>query len=520
MTLFAGHTAMSGTHGTPEREPGALKWNIKKTARTTRTPVTEDLWVQHLEGKRPLGIIPIRADNTVVFGNLDYDEYDVDIIALTAKVEQTKLPLVPVRSKSGGLHLFIFLKEPEPAADVRAVLKEAASNLGLAECEIFPKQEKILTERGDFGSWLLMPYFHGTYDGKLQYQHGIKKSGTDMSLGEFCTFAESQKTTTLEFASLLHKKLNGRQPKSSAKRPRGKSPCDFTDGPPCMQIMCSNGSAPTDGRKRLLFNVATYMKKADSDGWKERTEVENQKFNPPLPSNEVSGIIQSQGKKQYEYQCKESPLVEHCNSMLCRTRKHGVGTGGAFPSFDLRKLDIPDEPIWFIEINGKTISLLTRDLLNYSRFNEACAKKINITYPFVDQKTWYATVGEVMERMETVIPPPPDVGEPAQFLELLNEHLTNRSAGRRREDLQRDLPWEEGGKHYFTLRGLARHLEQEGLKGIGRGKMTQLIEGLGGGRHTFNFGNVRSVSCWWVASDKLQVPLLIKPDGPEGEGEV
>ena len=77
--------------------------------------VTLDLWQDHVEGKRPLGIIPIREDSTCSWGSIDIDEYDVDALAVVKKIEQMKLPLVPCRSKSGGLHLFLFVTEPVAA---------------------------------------------------------------------------------------------------------------------------------------------------------------------------------------------------------------------------------------------------------------------------------------------------------------------------------------------------------------------------------------------------------------------
>ena len=45
-------------------------------ATVVRKPPTDDLWVKHLEGVEPsLGIIPIRADNTCIWGCIDIDQY-------------------------------------------------------------------------------------------------------------------------------------------------------------------------------------------------------------------------------------------------------------------------------------------------------------------------------------------------------------------------------------------------------------------------------------------------------------
>jgi len=53
-------------------------------------PPTDDLWEKHLEGVEPsLGIIPIRADNTCIWGFIDIDQYPLDHLGLVTKISQT-----------------------------------------------------------------------------------------------------------------------------------------------------------------------------------------------------------------------------------------------------------------------------------------------------------------------------------------------------------------------------------------------------------------------------------------------
>mgnify|MGYP003312523472 CR=1 FL=1 len=63
-----------------------------------------------LEGKLSIGIQPCTEDSEVKFGVIDVDPKDyadfnkkdyIDII------QQYELPILPVESKSGGLHLFL-----------------------------------------------------------------------------------------------------------------------------------------------------------------------------------------------------------------------------------------------------------------------------------------------------------------------------------------------------------------------------------------------------------------------------
>ena len=130
-----------------------------KTIKTVGATVNH--WKAHLEGKKGLGIIPIDEENSVRWGAIDIDIYSLDLEKLVQKIEEFKLPLVVCRSKSGGAHVFCFLKEKIPAGDMQDKLREISAGLGYGGVEIFPKQREVLVERGDIGSWLNMPYFEG-----------------------------------------------------------------------------------------------------------------------------------------------------------------------------------------------------------------------------------------------------------------------------------------------------------------------------------------------------------------------
>ena len=86
--------------------------------------VEENLWEAHLSGVGPsLGIIPIRADNTAKWGCIDIDTYPIDYKKIINSIRNLQLPLVPCRSKSGGMHIFLFLKNPVSARLVREKLR-------------------------------------------------------------------------------------------------------------------------------------------------------------------------------------------------------------------------------------------------------------------------------------------------------------------------------------------------------------------------------------------------------------
>lgn len=516
MKLFEGFQSASGTHGTPERDPEGLKWNIKNTAKTLRQPVTPELWEQHVKGERPLGVIPIREDNSCSWGSIDFDEYDVDLLQMINRVEQAKYPLVPCRSKSGGLHLFLFLKKPEPAADVQRVLRDAAASLGMAECEIFPKQTKILVERNDLGSWMVMPYFGSTYDGKLKNQHGLKKTGAEMTIGEFVSAAEKTQTTIDEFEKLCSDrrghssdagKGKGKRKGNGAAQTKG----DFSDGPPCLQHLTSLG-VQSEGRKRTLFMMALYYKRAFPDEWKEKLERANQVYFDPLPRGEVDGVIKSVSKKDYEYTCKEEPMRSCCDSVLCRGRKFGIGRGGEYPVItSLSKLN-SDPPVWFADVLGQRLELSTDELQNYQKFHRHCMNRVNKTYRPMKQDAWYALVQEAMDKV-VEIEVPEDAKAGARLLEQLEEFLTDRAKGDRKEDLLQGRPFEsvEHGCYYFTAKSLEKYLKQQGVREPDRGKLFDKITHLGGGKHFFNIDNHAGIRAWYVPSTVVQAKPRVPP---------
>jgi len=79
----------------------------KGQAITKRGPVTEELFRKHLNGEINLGIIPINKENKCSWGCIDVDKYNLDHKALIEKFRYKKYPLVPYRSKSGGVHFIL-----------------------------------------------------------------------------------------------------------------------------------------------------------------------------------------------------------------------------------------------------------------------------------------------------------------------------------------------------------------------------------------------------------------------------
>jgi len=147
-----------------------------------RSPVTDQHWKNHLEGTgNRFGCIPIRTDNTCKWGCIDIDVYDLDHVPIIKKIKELKLPLIYFRSKSNGAHIFLFTKEFVLAKEMKKKLHKMASMIGHAGREIYPKQETVITERGDLGSYLNVPY----YNYKKPDQCMLDEDGKELPIEKF-----------------------------------------------------------------------------------------------------------------------------------------------------------------------------------------------------------------------------------------------------------------------------------------------------------------------------------------------
>jgi hypothetical protein len=81
---------------------------------------TLETFEAHLEGKTSIGIVPINEDNKCIWGAIDIDTYPLDHTAIVKKIEKLKFPLVLCRSKSGGGHIYLFMKNFVPAEKIQS----------------------------------------------------------------------------------------------------------------------------------------------------------------------------------------------------------------------------------------------------------------------------------------------------------------------------------------------------------------------------------------------------------------
>lgn len=455
-----------------------------------RKPPTDDLWEKHLTGVEPsLGIIPIRADNSCIWGCIDIDQYPLDHAGLVKKIKSLELPLVVCRSKSGGAHVFLFTKEPIAAARMQDYLKSSAALLGEAGREIFPKQAEILVDRGDTGNFLNLPYFGG--DQTMRY--GIKEDGSAATLEEFYAMVEAN----IQGTDLV------------VPEPPKKAEQVIPDGPPCLQALCTQG-IPEGGRNNTLFNVGIYLKKIHPVNWENPLIEHNFKYvHPPLPNNEVQILVKQLNKKDYRYKCKDAPLNSFCNSGLCRTRKHGIGAHGPdAPQLSSLSKYNSEPPLWFLDINGKRIELDTDHLYNQSMFQKACVDKINVLPPTLRKQDWEQMLNALLKEMvesEQIHEATDDTSITGRFVDLLEEFCTHIQQAMDRDEILLGRPWtdEEEAKTYFRMKDLEAHLKRNNFVGLTAPKMAQRLRDLGGEPIPL-FLKGRATRCWRLPGFKKQ----------------
>jgi hypothetical protein len=185
--LFAGLTRAFGQYVIPKNAKANARGKVEglATTQSDRSLALAD-YETHLAGERGLGICPLRDDGTCSFGAIDIDVYPLDPKDVREDSQHYGLPLVLCRTKSGGLHCYVFFKEPVPAKLLRRKLSKWAAALGYPKAEVFPKQDAIDTV--EFGSWINLPYAGG--ERSLRYAYGYDGALTP---DEFLDFAESKR---------------------------------------------------------------------------------------------------------------------------------------------------------------------------------------------------------------------------------------------------------------------------------------------------------------------------------------
>lgn len=503
MALLEGYHEAYGTYGAEEKRTGSVKSEIKKSARTIRGAVTVELWRQHLEGVKPLGIIPIRGDGTCMWGAIDIDDYTLDHGALVARLRELEVPCMVCKTKSGGAHIYTFFSEPIPASEVMTKLRELSARLGRGGCEVFPKQEEVLLERGDLGNWLNMPYFGGDRSNRC----AIREDGRGLTTQQFLDAGEKLRISRSAFLALL--------PRPAPKTVKAGEKSEFSEGPPCLEILTAEGF-PEGTRNNGLMALGVLAKKMHPDGWAATLERWNTLYmKPPLSNDEVRQIVRGLNSHDYNYRCKDAPIVSRCDSRTCRMRKYGVHGSETVQLVESIQILDTDPPLFFVTVSvGGTVECSGQTLLSSRDFQRACLEQLRKVVPLYTNNDWLPQIHQAVENA-TKIDAPRDASESGQFEELLEQFLIDRHTTLVREEILLGRPWydEETSCYYFRLTDLQMHLARYNFGKYSRVQLGAKIRAMGGEGKFFLLKG-RGTNTWRLPKSKVNSGTPVSHDLP------
>lgn len=442
LQLFQGSQIAYGLYDLRNPKTSGVNGKVTGKPVTKMGQVTVELWQQHLDGEIGLGIIPIRNDSTCLWGAIDVDKYDLDHSALVRSVYDKQLPLVVCRTKSGGAHLYLFSSSAVSADILQDKLRAMGIALGLGSVEIFPKQRRVDTDRGDIGNWINMPYQGGNDTDRYAFTPQERRA----TLSEFLDLAVSLQVDLSQIT--VEKKEESQL---------------FGDGPPCMQSIAATGGLKTGNRNNGLFQIGIFAKKKWPTDWKKRLYAINKSYvSPSLPQFEVDGIIDRLADREYNYTCTQDPIASFCNKELCKQRPYGIGSKD-FPSLDnLAKQDTSENPYWFMNVDGTRVTLNTDQFMNFRGFQKICAN-YNIMVPPLKQSEYYKII-TILQESVRLIPVSEDITVRGKFRQHLENFCTSRAQGRSKEDMLEGKPYTEDGYTYFRFEDLERHLNHHNFR--------------------------------------------------------
>jgi hypothetical protein len=461
--------------------------------------VQDSLWRDHLEGKEPaLGIIPITDDSTCKWGCIDVDTYPLDHKKIIKNIQKLNLPLIICRSKSGGAHLFLFTKEGIKASLMRHTLMEWAGELGYANCEIFPKQDEIRADRGDTGNFLNLPYHNSDNTNRYAFN------------------ADGSAATLDEFISLHVEKSISKDNLLSFKIKKENKDSEFSDGPPCLETLVEKG-IEEGGRDNVLYQFAVYAKKKYPEGWQDKIPAFNQKhIKNSLGHQQVDKTIKQHEKQDYQYKCKDQPMCQYCVSDKCSQRPFGIGGEGDSKISDLTKIQSEGESIYFLNVDGKRITLTTQELHNETKFHESCIEQANKWPTPKGKKNWRLHVIELLATCTTQYVDP-SMTKRGRFKAHLEDFILEQGDADEIGDVKMNKAYtdEKEGRTYFRLNSLEGFLRRRNFHNFSKTQMIEVINQDFKGGDTQKRVDNKQVYVWWIPTiqkdqKKLPIPNMEK----------
>ena len=489
--IFSGlERAYGQTQSRSKNESGKLEaksWIEKE-------PLTEQKWIDHLDGKEPsLGIIPIKDDNTCTWGAIDIDTYDgFDHKKLIKTIIEKKLPLVVCKSKSGGAHIFLFVKQSCSAKDMQMKLAEIAAWIGYGESEVFPKQIE-LNSKGT-GNFLNLPYNHPEYPTRYALNDNGDALDTLYSFIEYYETKVVDKITDVVIDKPVTKKSND----------------DFKNAPPCLVTLASQGFAE-GSRNMAMFQLGVYLRQRFPEQLETKLDYYNTKyFSPPLPSREVLTILKQVEDKKYFYKCEDPTFKSVCEKIRCQTMKFGIGNSASNDITSLKKW-VSDNPMYEVTHNGKVIILSLDQLANHGEYRKATIAQANESPRPIAPAIWADIVDGLLKNMGEgdYIHLPGEVTAKGQFLDQLKIFLENNGGAKDRQDVLQGMVYEHEKYLFFKPQSFRDFLKMKRFTKMSDSHQYKIFSEFGGNTAKLRVNN-KAEHCWKVASTIVDAEYKLK----------
>jgi hypothetical protein len=466
-----------------------------------RGNVDDSVLLSHFSGAFGVGICPVDMSGKCFFGVIDIDYYkQVDLIDLLSMLGQYQIPLVPCRSKSGGLHLYFFVRSAVQARTMRDTLQLVVQALALKQrfgetkVEIFPKQDTIQAD--GFGSCITLPYFN---EDNTAVTYAVDYLGNKIELKDFLLNA-SKNLSSIDSMKLAIDSL------------------PYNDAPPCLQTILVNNLVGSEdsGRNNFLFSYAIYAEKKNGDSFADDVKALNSKFEYPLTQTQIDSIVNSVSGHTYSYRCKDIPCCSYCNKTLCKQREFGLGQAkGHFTNIVFGQLYrmLAAEPyyIWELKTENakdfKRVTIKNEDvLLDQKSFIKLCTRYLNFAPLTVKTNDWLTTVNKSLQSIkEVAVSLSSDTSRTARLFASVKSYLVD-VRGKDGCDylIKAGMCIAKAGKVYFTVGGLIEYLQAHRVPFDDALLREQLIT-FGATEAVFEYvspaGIPNKISCWSKVED-------------------
>ena len=436
-------------------------------------PLTSLDYIQHLKGEKSIGIQPCDDSGMVSFGAIDIDSKAYQNFSPRKYLEiiqKNNLPVIPVKSKSGGLHLYIHTKEKVKASFLRNFLDKLLYTLELdPTTEIYPKQTELGTgSDGSFtnGNFINLPYYN-----KIE-RVALNLDGTEFTFDQYIQVVESNLKSEKELNEFIDDHIS--------KILLGGAE-EFNDGPPCLQAISKtidDSNKLPDERDRFLFNYMVFCKKKYPDLWEKKVLDGARKYilyDEEWGDKKVLDKIKSWRKPTAGHLCDQDPIRNFCIKSECAKRQFGYMSDKQkkFPQLSaLIRIDYIPEPEFRFTVHfndkqdgEKSKQVLARDV-NYLMDMEKCRRLIAshtpIAPPRIKQDEFQSII-EKLKETETVQPPPAGTSPKELLHKYLDEHIHGVPAVSAASFSSGSVLKEEGFA-YFTMEVFFNYLKNKEWK--------------------------------------------------------